>query len=363
MLPGVDQEAPGFPGERAGHTAVWTGREMLIWGGGTTGGMVSTGSIFDPLTGRWSPMSRSTMTGRAGHTAIWTGDQMLVWGNPNSGDPSPDGARYSRAMDAWSIITSQDGPLRRTGHSAVWTDREMLIWGGQASATGDILGDGGRYDPVVDRWLTLSEDGVPSARRSHTAIWTGREMIIWGGSCGGECVLNNGARYDPSTNVWSPMSLVGAPAARAAHTAVWTGREMLIWGGRCGTDCALSDGGRYDPRTDSWLPIASTDGNPSPRSGHTAVWSGREMFISGGSPPSSPDPLGDGGRYDPLVDTWSPLPSENAPFPRFQHTAVWTGWGMIIWGGSPGGQRSRLIQTGAVYMPYLGLPHADASGR
>jgi hypothetical protein len=27
------------------------------------------------------------------------------------------------------------------------------------------------------------------------------------------------------------MSTTGAPAARANHTAVWTGSEMIVWGG------------------------------------------------------------------------------------------------------------------------------------
>jgi hypothetical protein len=32
-----------------------------------------------------------------------------------------------------------------------------------------------------DTWTATSTDGAPSARRNHTAVWTGSEMIIWGG--------------------------------------------------------------------------------------------------------------------------------------------------------------------------------------
>ena len=41
-------------------------------------------------------------------------------------------------------------------------------------------------------------------------------------------------------------TLVGAPLVRAYHTAVWTGTEMIVWGGDTGT-AYLNTGGRYTP--------------------------------------------------------------------------------------------------------------------
>ena len=43
--------------------------------------------------------------------------------------------------------------------------------------------------------------------------------------------LNTGGRYNPSTDSWTATSTTNAPAARAHHTAVWTGSEMIVWGG------------------------------------------------------------------------------------------------------------------------------------
>src|SRR4029079_11787887 len=34
---------------------------------------------------------------------------------------------------------------------------------------------------------------------------------------------------------WTTMSTINAPAPRASHTAVWTGSEMIVWGGYGGT--------------------------------------------------------------------------------------------------------------------------------
>jgi hypothetical protein len=41
-----------------------------------------------------------------------------------------------------------------------------------------------------------------------------------------------GGRYDPAANLWRPMTLIGAPAGRTSHTAVWTGNEMIVYGGQ-----------------------------------------------------------------------------------------------------------------------------------
>jgi hypothetical protein len=42
---------------------------------------------------------------------------------------------------------------------------------------------------------------------------------------------NTGARYNPGTGAWVATPLLRAPEQRDAHTAVWTGSQMLIWGG------------------------------------------------------------------------------------------------------------------------------------
>jgi hypothetical protein len=167
----------------------------------------------------------------------------------------------------------------------------MVVWGG-AHIPAVSLNTGGRYDPDSDAWAATSTTGAPNARSSHTAIWTGREMIVWGGANVTE--FNSGGRYDPVSDTWTPVSTLGAPSARHLHTAVWTGSLMIVWGGFQGTPLAmyLDTGGRYDPMLDRWTPTTLTN-VPAPRDGHKAVWTGTLMIIWGGSLPSS------GGRYDP----------------------------------------------------------------
>ena len=87
------------------------------------------------------------------------------------------------------------------------------------------------------------------------------------------------------------MSLVTAPTPRYGHSAIWTGVEAIVWGGNDGvTD--LDTGGHYDPVADTWAPTA-TVGAPGPRRFHTVVWTGTEMIVWGGEGHRS------GGRYRP----------------------------------------------------------------
>ncbi|BAO45597.1 Kelch repeat-containing protein [Thiolapillus brandeum] len=261
--------------------------------------------------------------GVQGLQAVWTGTEMIVWGGSYDWNECLNsGGRYDPVLDTWTPVTLTGAPLARNYHSVVWTGLEMLVWGGEENCSGRYSNTGGRYNPATDSWQQMSTVGAPVERSRHTVVWTGHEMIVWGGYNGSS--VNTGGRYDPSADQWFPVSLVGAPSARREHTAVWTGKEMIIWGGREYT--RTNTGGRYDPVTDSWT--ATNLLGATARTGHTAVWTGNEMIVWGGS---DGDLSNVGARYDPVTDSWVLIDSV-APEARAGHTAVWTGNEMIIWG-------------------------------
>jgi len=72
---------------------------------------------------------------------------------------------------------------------------------------------------------------APSARQLPALVWTGTEMIAWGGA-GATFDTSTGGRYNPSTDQWTATSLVNAPSPRDWSASVWTGSKMLIWGGQ-----------------------------------------------------------------------------------------------------------------------------------
>src|SRR5678810_201050 len=95
-----------------------------------------------------------------------------------------------------------------------------------------IADTGGRYNPSTDSWTATSTTNAPEARVYHTAVWTGSQMIVWGGDNG--TYFNTGGRYNPTADSWTASSTTNAPAARSFHTVVWTGSEMIVWGGGAG---------------------------------------------------------------------------------------------------------------------------------
>jgi hypothetical protein len=96
----------------------------------------------------------------------------------------------------------------------------MIVWGG-VDDTIHFLNTGGRYVPSTDSWLTTSTINAPDARQYHTAVWTGGEMIVWGGLAS-PTYFNTGGRYNPAMDGWTATSTSNAPSARYAHTAVST---------------------------------------------------------------------------------------------------------------------------------------------
>ena len=318
----------GAPSARLGHTAVWTGSQMLVWGGGSQPG---TGSRYNPSTNSWVATSTGAGApgGRTGHTAVWTGTEMIVWGGSNSSSQVNTGGRYKPSTNSWVATSTQTTvPDMRRWHTIVWTGAELIVWGGSNDVS-TFMNNGGRYDPSTDDWTpTSTGTNVPSARYNHTAVWTGTEMIVWGG---GQQV-NTGGRYRPATNGWTTTSTgAGVPEGRYDHTAVWTGTGMIVWGGWAAGAYA-NTGGVYDPTSDSWTATSTGANVPAGRAYHTAVWTGAEMIVWGGSPLTNT-----GGRYMPSADAWMPTSLEtDVPAARMLHTAVWSGTEMIVWGGKAG---------------------------
>jgi hypothetical protein len=120
----------------------------------------------------------------------------------------------------------------------------MIVWGGTPDEFDHVpLRSGGIYNPGTDSWTTTNGHDAPHAREGHMAVWTGSEMIVWGGLDGGT-FFNTGGRYNPSTDRWIATGTTNAPEARCVHTVVWTGSEMIVWGGT-GDFGLLNTGGRY----------------------------------------------------------------------------------------------------------------------
>ena len=328
----------GSPPQSDWYTMVWTGQEAIVWHG--------IGAAYDPSTDTWRTIATDgAPTQRAWHTAIWTGTEMIVWGGaawPSSWEAFADGARYDPTRDVWSAVNATGAPAPRYSHTATWTGSEMIVWGGIANST--ALVNGGRYDPQLDTWAPVSEIGAPPPGVGDVALWTGSEMIVWGGTAPtGEPLP--GGRYDVASDTWSPMSMVGAPSFISQSFGFWTGSAALFYGGCCVIEGSYRNrAAAYDPIMDAWVDEVTLCSDASAHS--VAVWTGCDLLVWRSLGLESrqavpPDVL----RFDGET-TWR-TSATSPPERRYRAKAVWTGDAMIVWGGEP----SDGLGPGGVYRP------------
>jgi hypothetical protein len=211
------------------HFCVWGG---FIDNGGTS--VTNSGSCYQGSN--WNDMTTSgAPPARGGHTAVWTGQKVCIWGggddlNPSTTTTFANGACYDPASPGWTNITTTNAPSPRMLHSAVWTGRFMCVYGG-VTDTGTALSDGGCYDPVQDYWMPFGPPSNPPGAVDHSAIWTGSRYCIAGGSN-----VPNGSTepygkcYSPYIDDWLPMNDTNFPDG-SGGAGYFDGNRFCIHGG------------------------------------------------------------------------------------------------------------------------------------
>lgn len=193
IAPGTMVDLPDAPIANLVHTSgVWTGAEMIVWGGFDGDGQRSgVGAAFNLAKGTWRVLAAAPITDRSEAAMVWTGTEMLVWGGSIGDDVSvDDGAAYNPVTDTWRLlpsapVTAMDGRLT----SMIWTGDEAIIVNAGAAA----------YNPVTDRWRRLADPpafGYPASFAGDSVI------VIDGGSL---------MRYDLTADNWS-VKYVGSQA-------------------------------------------------------------------------------------------------------------------------------------------------------
>lgn len=188
----------------------------------------------------------------------------------------------------WHPSFVEPGPLTpRMSHDVIWTGAEMIVWGGIGE--GSELIDGAAFDPGNNLWRVLAPAPL-SVEQVTRAVWTGDVMVV----VAEEATLT----YDPRARDWSVLA-EGRSVEQTAPPPVWDGEHVYLWSR--GIE-------RLEPVRGDWtsLPDPPIEANPNPlfRSLHAA---GRLLFAV-----SAPDPCG-GPRSLAAWDgsTWTPLPTPN----------------------------------------------------
>lgn len=284
-------DAPDTFVARAGHTATWISFVRPDRPTGLPGAKQRAG---DWIAGR-SPSEQA----------------VIVWGGVDqAGRELSTGAMYSIADKVWTPLPDLPDDAARTGHRAVWTGDHYVVWGGftpsQAQADSTTTPNeltpyyGAQFDPVTSQWTTLPPSGL-EPRVGFSMLWTGQELIVFGGISPDGRVLGDGGILragqlrsdststapdigDLSNGIWSLFRTgdleVFDGAARAFHAAAWDGRYFVINGGFDPDGNLLSDTYAYDVLRNRWHLIRNR--LVTARACHQAVASPSEIIFLGG---------------------------------------------------------------------------------
>jgi len=285
------------PSARFDAGAVWddTGKRMIVWGGrpAVAGPALNTGAVYDPAKNVWETIAlkADTPTARWGHTALWTGTKMLVWGGTDGTTVAANGGLLTSVTPAtptWDYIPPLLG--HRSGYAAAWTGTNFFVWGGLGNDDGVTvtdapLGSGASYEPGLMAWTPLSLSPLVG-RSQASAVWTGSATVVWGGY-DGAMYLDTGAKYSGGGGWLSANN--PAPTGRVGHSAALiktpTGNMTIIWGGLNATGF-LDSGYTFNESSLDWSKALST--GPIARAHHstvvngTAGMTGSKMIIWGG---------------------------------------------------------------------------------
>ncbi len=290
-----------------GHT--FFDHEYIAWSGGKS---PLTPFIFDAASDSWRiGNSNGCPTERLYASAVWTGSEVVFWGGKDNDylpTENPNGA-YNPATDTWRLISNVNAPSPREWVTPIWTGTEMIIWGG-ADTRSDynnppILADAYAYNPAIDAWRTIPSQGAPSPRIEVMSAWTGRELLVWGGTADSNQIrqdladrayLKSGGAYDPVSDSWRPMATEGAPSQNRPTVSAWTGAEFLIW------NSLKAEGAAYNPSADKWRSIDAR--GPLLPHGSCHTWTGEYFLVCG----DQVEP--DGEIYDPAKDLWFLMESQ-----------------------------------------------------
>lgn len=300
-----------------------------------------SGGRYNFETDTWTPISLDdALLFPEAPSAMWTGSEMVI------GAEFPEtGARYDPALDMWALLPEGDAPVLGEERLAVEVAGDILVLGGD-------VGEGRpawtRFDGDDHTWTRVVSDSAdaPGPRLQLGTIWTGEELIVWGGRLPpppnyGLVSAEDANRastehwsYSPATGAWTRLPFENAPDPRYPPVLTWTGREVLVWGGANIDPLLLepygsgpTNGGRYDPRAKVWSSMAT--GGRAPRWDTLGVFTDHELVVY--SPPGTERNAPPFAAYDPARDTWRPLDAQGHADEAFV-SAFWTGAEVVFLG-------------------------------
>ncbi len=292
---------PGPLGPRGFHDVIWTGEEMIVWGGSDGDRLphLVEGAAFDPKTGEWRLLSQPPIEPEQATRAHWLGEEMLVMSSESivAYDPASDGWRiigpgFRPAVDPGMTVSSGGLVYTWTPGAIVELDpgsgtwRELPRpgfggydrWAGNLVSTGDALFAIGLGEGVCtgrrisrwaqDEWIALPVVSLATAELAdctyptQTAAIDGK-LIVWGDHS------TPAFAYDSDTDTWSKIDSTTLSGTEGPLGPVDLGDRLLV--------PQYGEASIYDPASGGWTAVALPGGGEDIE----MVWTGQELLMWG----------------------------------------------------------------------------------
>ncbi len=312
--------SPLSPREAA--VSVWTGTEVIVWGGRLGNTALLDGAAYDPATDTWRTIA-SNSWGHPGAHAVWTGTEMVVLAKNG-------GAAYDPVTDTW-----RDLPLLRGGGGSflapAWTGDALLGIGVDVAANdtsvslaaSTLSGDGSTWE---DGGKIAISDNVFDTSADYQVAWSGSEAVVWDGHM-------RGWVYDPTARTWRSLPCDGCTPHAEPDRTIPVAVDQALY---------LVSSSHLGPESYLSLAVPTTD----PLAGE--LWVGRGTGVTGRLDPGSQAVPAGGDRAMVLSTAMAPTsvdlstgewvdtdPDQRVLGGAYQ-SAVWTGEELVVWGGADG---------------------------
>jgi len=200
---------------------------------------------YDPATDEWRALPTEPLGCGQERQGAWAGDRLVVFWkacttNPNSIEPSLyyGASALDLASGQWERLPDSGvagfGPWWEVDGKLISIEVGAIDGGVQPSDPPHQLG--GIFDLASGAWEPLPQPGVDV---TAVAAGVGYEGIA------GPWVVSGRRMFAPATGTWRPIP-PPPPAAGDSAVAVWTGHEIIQWGGTSG-DQVVATGAAYAP--------------------------------------------------------------------------------------------------------------------
>lgn len=339
---------------RDNPSGVWTGTQLLVWGGqGAHGRYYASGASYTPATRTWATLPHSPLAGRSNPASVWTGDAWFLWGGTVGTDGRQrldDGALYDPATNTWTTLPAAPVTRYRDAQAFRVGSQVVLVTTSERSSARELRAD--VYDPATDAWTALPSHRLTSRHANAFFTGTAAGSVIYLQSDWTYAVEHkhggtvhsgvDGYTLDPAAGTWTANTVAPRPGM-TSYQALWNGDSVILpaldfWCGICPHPPAMDRKGLiFDVAAGTHRTVPH---GPADDLDATYAFTDHLLFAvnttvsesGGGQPPHRP---GEAAVWDPTTRVWTSLP--RAPHYSYgDPVVVATGSGVIVWGPMPG---------------------------